>query len=108
MLLHRMWKVSFEPAFPRRLISTIPAALKMTPVTRSNRGQRRRKRPTYTKAQRNAIIDELVHPLADQHWSFILVDGFLHAINEDNPVESFVKFAKFNLPELVKRILKDT
>ena len=54
------------------------------------------------------IIDSMVHPLADQHWGFILVDGALHAINEADPVQSFIKFLRYNAPELLKRILKET
>jgi len=45
--------------------------------------------------------------LADQYWGFVIVDGVLHALNEQDPVESFVKFLKYNAPELLKRILKE-
>ena len=61
----------------------------------------------YSKSDKNAIIDSVVHPLADEHWSFILVDGVLHAINEEDPIQSFVKFLRYNAPELLKRLLKE-
>ena len=34
------------------------------------------------------IIDSLVHPLADEHWSFVIADGVLHALNEQDPIQS--------------------
>jgi len=37
----------------------------------------------------------------------VLVDGALHAANELDPIESFIKFLKYNAPELLKRILKE-
>ena len=61
----------------------------------------------YSKSDKNVIIDSVVHPLADEHWSFILVDGVLHAINEEDPIQSFVKFLRYNAPELLKRLLKE-
>jgi hypothetical protein len=75
----------------------------------SNRGRKvaRKRRQLYNKFEKNKLIDATVHPLADQHWGFILVDGFLHALNENDPAESFLKFLKYNAPELLKRILKD-
>ena len=41
----------------------------------------------------NMIIDSVVHPLAGDHWSFIL-DGVLHALNEEDPIQSFIKFLR--------------
>ena len=71
------------------------------------RTRQKRKTP-YSRSEKNAIIDSMVHPLADQHWGFILIDGVLHALNEEDPVESFIKFLRYNAPELLKRILKKT
>ena len=69
---------------------------------------KRKRTSVYSRSQKNMIIDSMVHPLADQHWGFILVDGALHAINEADPVQSFIKFLRYNAPELLKRILKET
>ena len=55
---------------------------------------------------KNMIIDSVVHPLAGDHWSFIL-DGVLHALNEEDPIQSFIKVLKYDAPELLKRILKE-
>jgi hypothetical protein len=77
------------------------------------RGDRRKKttrgksKRIYSKSDKNAIIDSVVHPLADQHWSFVLIDGALHALNEADPVQSFINFLKYNAPELLKRLLKE-
>ena len=73
---------------------------------RKNRTRQKRKNP-YSRSERNAIIDSLVHPWADEHWSFVIVDGILHAFNEEEPVQSLLKFLKYNAPELLKRILKE-
>jgi hypothetical protein len=57
----------------------------------------RKKRPKqkrkslYSKSEKNAIIDSLVRPLADEHWSFVIADGVLHALNEEDPMQSLFK-----------------
>lgn len=68
---------------------------------------RRKSQSIYSKSEKNAIIDSVVHPLADEHWSFVIVDGVLHAFNEEDPIQSLFKFLKYNGPELLKRILKE-
>jgi hypothetical protein len=72
-----------------------------------NKRTRQKRKGLYSKSEKNAIIDSVVHPWADEHWGFVIVDGVLHALNEQDPVESFIKFLKFSAPELVKRILKE-
>src|SRR5690349_19835715 len=68
---------------------------------------RSKRKSLYSKSEKNAIIDSLVHPLSDQHWGYVIVDGVLHAMNEEDPVQSLFKFLKYNGPELLKRILKE-
>ena len=67
----------------------------------------RERKGIYGKSEKNAIIDSIFHPLANEHWGFILVDGALHALNEQDSIESFVKFLRYNAPELPKRIIKE-
>jgi len=74
---------------------------------RRKKTTRRKRQSLYSKSEKNAIIDSVVHPWADEHWGFVIVDGVLHALNEQDPVESFVKFLKYNAPELLKRILRE-
>jgi len=75
--------------------------------SRRKKTTRRKRKSLYSKSEKNAIIDSLVHPLADEHWSFVIVDGILHAFNEQDPIQSLFKFLKYNAPELLKRILRE-
>jgi len=79
----------------------------LLPIVVEGKKNRRKRRTIYSKSEKNAIIDSIVHPWADEHWGFVIVDGVLHALNEQDPVESFVKFLKYSAPELLKRILKE-
>jgi hypothetical protein len=72
-----------------------------------NRRTRQKRKGLYSKSEKNLIIDSLVHPLADSHWGFVIADGVLHALNEEDPIQSLFKFLKYNAPELLKRILRD-
>ena len=56
----------------------------------------------------NKLIDVLIHPLAEKDKAFVLLDGVLHAINERNAPLSLRKFIKYNLPEIVRKIEKDS
>ena len=66
--------------------------------------KRRKRTPKYpTKGQLNKLIDDLIHPLFRKNKGFILVDGVLHGLVEQNPPLSMKKFVKYNFPELMKR-----
>jgi hypothetical protein len=52
------------------------------------------------KGKANDLIDQIVHPHFKDHPSFILVDGLLHAMVEQNPDESLRKFLRYNAPKL--------
>ena len=56
----------------------------------------------YTKGELNQVIDSLIHPLAKKDPRFILLDGIFHAIIEENPTESIMKFLRYNAPILFK------
>jgi len=60
----------------------------------------------YTKGEINILIDSTMHPLKKVHWAFSLLDEAMHMINEGDIEQSLYKFAKYSLPELVKRFLK--
>src|SRR6266436_8442332 len=89
------------------LTLTSVMVIRKTGRKKRNNSRKQKRRQVYTKSEKNALIDATIHPLADQHWGFVIVDGVLHALNEQDPVESFVKFLKYNAPELLKRILRD-
>jgi hypothetical protein len=94
----------------RTFVARIMAVALAGAIAQNHRRKRRTLRKSkslYSKSEKNAIIDSVIHPWADEHWGIVIVDGVLYALNEQDPVESFVKFLKFNAPELVKRILKE-
>ena len=75
---------------------------------RRKKRARPKRKVIYTTSQVNFLIDATVHPLADRHWIFVVADGLLHAANESegDPIETLLKFVKYNMPELLRRLLK--
>ena len=63
---------------------------------------------TYTKGELNKLIDSLCHPLFKTNEGFILVDGLLHGLVEQNPPITIRKFIEYNLPTLIEQIKKKT
>jgi len=51
----------------------------------------------------NKLIDQLIHPLYKQSAGWILVDGALHALVEQDLRSSTRKFVKYSLPLLIRR-----
>lgn len=68
------------------------------------KGKRRPK--SYTKGELNRAIDDLIHPLFKIDGGFVLVDGVLHGLIEQNPPQSVRKFIKYNLPAIMKEVGK--
>lgn len=70
---------------------------------------RRRKSTSklYTQGELNKLIDSLCHPLAEADKGFILVDGILHGLVEQNPPLTIRKFIKYNLPKLIEQLGKE-
>jgi len=93
------------PIFLR--IACLLVCLLVTQQDDRKKRTRQKRKGLYSRYEKNAIIDSLVHPLADEHWSFVIVDGVLHALNEEDPIQSLFKFLKYNAPELLKRILRE-
>lgn len=73
-----------------------------------SRPKKRRAHKPYTKGELNKLIDNLCHPLFETNEGFILVDGLLHGLVEQNPPITIRKFIKYNLPKLIKQIEKKT
>ena len=59
----------------------------------------------YTKGELNKFIDSLCHPLFKTDKGFILVDGVLHAMVEQDPEVTVRKFIKYNLPKILEQII---
>jgi hypothetical protein len=55
----------------------------------------------YTTGELNKTVDALLHPLADLDPAFLVLDGVIHGIIEQNPPESILKFIHHNLPRLL-------
>jgi len=69
----------------------------------SHARKRKRTDKPYTKGELNKLIDSLCHPLFKTNESYILVDGLLHGIVEQNPPLTIRKFIKHNLPKLIEQ-----
>ena len=69
--------------------------------------KRKRKTP-YSKGQLNFIIDSFLHPLAKKEAKIptLLLDTCLHALAEQNLKESYPKFLKYTLPEIIEEYTK--
>jgi hypothetical protein len=92
----------------RHQFITVLLALIVPQQGRKKRRGRQKGRAIYSTSQVNSMIDATIHPLAAQHWIFVLADGLLHAANESggDPIETLLKFMKFNMPELLRRLVK--
>ena len=68
----------------------------------------RRRKATYTKGEVNRMIDSLLHPFmrGEDKVQVMLLDVGLHALVEQNPTESFLKFMRFTGPKLLKEVTK--
>jgi hypothetical protein len=68
-------------------------------------GKPRKKRP-YSVGQVNRLIDDLVHPFYENSQWVRFADGVLHGLVEQNPKVSIEKFVKYNMPRILKKILR--
>ena len=60
----------------------------------------------YSVGEVNQIIDSLLHPwFRDYPW-LRLVDGLLHALNEQDPPRSLEKFIRYHAPELLEELAR--
>lgn len=58
------------------------------------------------KGELNRIIDNLIHPYFRNYPALILVDGFLHALVEQDLDTSVKKFARYNIPKLLRHLAR--
>jgi len=71
------------------------------------RNTRKRTSSPYTKGELNAIADDLLHPLIKRHKELRVVDEIAHVVIEGDLRESFIKFLRFTLPQIVRELLSD-
>lgn len=65
-----------------------------------------RKSRLYSVGQMNKVIDDLLHPFYRKNQWIRVADGILHGLAERNVRVSARKFVKYNLPEIMKKILE--
>jgi len=53
------------------------------------------------------MIDSLLHPLAKKDPRILIVDGFIHALVENDPHSSLGKFLMYNMPTLLSHVMND-
>jgi hypothetical protein len=68
---------------------------------------RKKRTEIYTVGEINQLIDSIVHPLVKTHLAFTLLDEAFHMLVERNPQESTVKFVKYTLPGIIKKLLEE-
>ncbi len=64
------------------------------------------KRKPYSKGELNRMTDAVIHQLFKEKQGLRFLDGAIHFAIERNPKTSAKKFLKYNLPELIKELLK--
>lgn len=60
--------------------------------------KRRHKRPAINA---NMLIDNIFHPLFKENKTFVLIDGAMHFMVEQNPTVSTKKFLRYSLKHLL-------
>jgi len=68
----------------------------------------RRRKTSLTKGDVNRLIDALLHPAmhGENKVQVMLLDAGLHALVEQNPTESFMKFMRYTGPALLDEVTK--
>jgi len=59
------------------------------------------------KKELNKLIDIVMKPLERKYGCIaIILDGALHGLVEADPRESLEKFTRYNLPKIVKELMR--
>ena len=74
----------------------------------SKRRPRKKRLKPYSKGELNRLVDSLCHPFYDENEAFRAIDGLLHAVIEQDPPTSVRKFIRYNLPEIIKKISRNS
>jgi hypothetical protein len=56
----------------------------------------------YSVGELNHIVDAVLHPWIDAYPQLLAVDGLLHGLIEQDPVESIRKFLHYNILQLME------
>jgi len=74
---------------------------------RKKQKRKTRRKTLYTKGEQNKIIDAIFHPLSETHWIFRLGDELGHAVVEQDPKQTIIKFVRYSLPQIIRELLSD-
>ena len=69
--------------------------------------KRRRRKTIYSKGELHKLVDSGLHPLFEQSPIFIAVDEAAHALIEQDLRESILKFIRYSLPTLIRKLIED-
>lgn len=66
------------------------------------------RKATYTKGEINRLIDGLLHPFArgEDKVPVMVLDAIAHALVEQDPKKSLMKFMRYTAPELVGTVAR--
>ena len=67
----------------------------------TSEAERKQRCRLYTRGELNRLVDNLCHPFYKEDKAFVLIDGLLHSLIEQNPPESALKFLRYNLPAII-------
>ena len=73
----------------------------MSPAKRT---EKKRRNKLYTTGELNRLVDDLIHPSYKKDKVFVLLDGLLHGLLEQNPPETVRKFWKYSLQPMIDQI----
>jgi hypothetical protein len=66
----------------------------------------RRRKAIYSKGELNKMVDSAIHPLFEYSPIFVAVDEAAHALIEQNLRESVLKFIRYSLPPLIRKLIE--
>jgi len=69
--------------------------------------KRRRRKAIFSRGELHKIVDSGLHPLFEQSPIFIAVDEAAHALIEQDLRESILKFIRYSLPTLIRKLIED-
>ena len=75
-------------------------------MTKNTTKKQKRRKAIYSKGEVNRLVDDLVHPLIKENEILVVVDEIAHGIIEGDIEESIVKFTRYRLPWLVRKLLE--
>jgi len=64
----------------------------------------RRFKGLYTTGELNKLVDAFLHPLATSDPYYMILDGVLHSLVEQNPSKSLTKFLRYSFPKLLLQL----